>query len=509
MAAHTITVNEGSAALVGIGPCASGIPFVGAGASADPTCSVLGVPGGGIGSASITAHTVVVAEGTSPLVGVGPGTLGLPRVGAGGSADPNFADLTVAGGGTGLTTISAHAVMLGEGASPVSSAAPGTAGFVLTSNGASADPSFAALTVAPAGVTPGSALQLLATNAAGTASVWSTIQGDLSPLSGTPGGFIVSGWEKTPLSFSTLVTNQTVEYNGTDWVNGPLDLASTNAVTNVLGVANGGTGDSTITNHELVLGRGTGTLASLASGTTGQPLLSNGSSVDPSFGTLGVSGGGTGDTTLTSHGVLVGEGTGAVVSVGPATTGLPLLAQGGGTDPAFGSISLSGGAVSGTLPLASVAAPTGTGFSHVTSGAWDSAARAVNLSTADVTGNLPVASIAPSGTNGQYIRTVSGVAAWSALGPALTCESFSSSTTFTAPFTGYYFTQCTGGGGQGAGGFRGYIERCLQYAIMHGVELRRRGRRADSDRGRIRQRRRCTGDHCRLGRHERRGWRYG
>jgi hypothetical protein len=56
--------------------------------------------------------------------------------------------VTAAQGGTGLTTLPAHAVLLGEGTSPVGSAAPGAAGQVLTSNGASADPTFQA---APAG----------------------------------------------------------------------------------------------------------------------------------------------------------------------------------------------------------------------------------------------------------------------------------------------------------------------------------------------------------------------
>jgi hypothetical protein len=56
--------------------------------------------------------------------------------------------VTAAQGGTGLTTLTAHAVLLGEGTSPIAFASPGSSGQVLTSNGASADPSFQA---APAG----------------------------------------------------------------------------------------------------------------------------------------------------------------------------------------------------------------------------------------------------------------------------------------------------------------------------------------------------------------------
>lgn len=45
--------------------------------------------------------------------------------------------------------------------------------------------------------------------------------------------------------------------------------------------------------------------------------------------------------------------------------------------------------------------PTGTGFSHVTSGAVDSAARAVNLASADVSGVLPTANQAAQSLGGS------------------------------------------------------------------------------------------------------------
>jgi hypothetical protein len=51
----------------------------------------------------------------------------------------------VADGGTGRTSLTAHAVLLGEGTSPVNFASPGTSGQVLTSNGPSADSSFQTL----------------------------------------------------------------------------------------------------------------------------------------------------------------------------------------------------------------------------------------------------------------------------------------------------------------------------------------------------------------------------
>ncbi len=49
-------------------------------------------------------------------------------------------------GGTGNVTLDIHKVMLGQGTAPVVGIATGTAGQVLTSAGASADPSFTTLT---------------------------------------------------------------------------------------------------------------------------------------------------------------------------------------------------------------------------------------------------------------------------------------------------------------------------------------------------------------------------
>lgn len=59
-------------------------------------------------------------------------------------------DLAVADGGTGASTLTNHGVLLGQGASAVAATGAGTAGHVLTSNGASADPTFQA---AAAGMT--------------------------------------------------------------------------------------------------------------------------------------------------------------------------------------------------------------------------------------------------------------------------------------------------------------------------------------------------------------------
>lgn len=63
------------------------------------------------------------------------------------------------------------------------------------------------------------------------------------------------------------------------------------------------------------------------------------------------------------------------------------------------SVDLASSTVTNVLPLAKVGCPTGTGWSHVTSGAWDAAARAIDLSTGDTINNLALARVtAPTGT---------------------------------------------------------------------------------------------------------------
>jgi len=54
-------------------------------------------------------------------------------------------DLGVANGGTGLSTLTAHAVLVGEGASTPAQIAIGTAGRMLLDQGAAADPAFSAM----------------------------------------------------------------------------------------------------------------------------------------------------------------------------------------------------------------------------------------------------------------------------------------------------------------------------------------------------------------------------
>lgn len=96
-----------------------------------------------VNGTSLAAHGVVIGEGTSAVAVVGPdATVGKPLLSAGAAADPAFGDLAVAHGGTGATTLTAHGVLIGEGTGAVAATSAGTTGQALLSRGASADPAF-------------------------------------------------------------------------------------------------------------------------------------------------------------------------------------------------------------------------------------------------------------------------------------------------------------------------------------------------------------------------------
>lgn len=85
-------------------------------------------------------------------------------------------------------------------------------------------------------------------------------------------------------------------------------------------------GNNTPTAGGVVYGDGTN-YASTSAGSAGQVLLSNGASA-PSFGAVGVAGGGTGQSSLTANNVLLGNGTSAVQFVAPGTNGNILTSNG-------------------------------------------------------------------------------------------------------------------------------------------------------------------------------------
>lgn len=113
----------------------------------------------------------------------------------------------------------------------------------------------------------------------------------------------------------------------------------------VLTVPNGGTGDSTLTAHGVLLGEGTSAIAASAAGTAGQAFVSGGASTDGAYGVTGVNGGGTGVATIA--GLTYGNGTSAFTGIVPTVTsgsvGSPQILNNRAGNITFTGISIAAG----------------------------------------------------------------------------------------------------------------------------------------------------------------------
>ncbi len=161
--------------------------------------------------------------------------------------------------------------------------------------------------------------------------------------------------------YQVLVSTGTAGTTAT-WTS--INLASSAAVgSSILNVANGGTGDASLTLDGVLYGNGTSPVGVTAAGAAGTYLAGTGgaptfqslasnvvtsfqtslSGLTPSLatmgvvtlaGTLGVASGGTGDTTLTLNGVLYGNGTSPVGATAEGASGTVLTGN-GASPPSF------------------------------------------------------------------------------------------------------------------------------------------------------------------------------
>lgn len=135
---QTLTGNSGGA----ISPSAGNINTLGSGS--------ITISGSGSTLTTqltgLTAYNVLAGAGTDTIDKIAPSaTAGIPLVSQGSSANPSFSTAVVAGGGTGVTSNTAYAVLCGGTTATgaiQSVASVGTSGQVLTSNGAGALPTF-------------------------------------------------------------------------------------------------------------------------------------------------------------------------------------------------------------------------------------------------------------------------------------------------------------------------------------------------------------------------------
>jgi hypothetical protein len=261
-----------------------------------------------------------------------------------------------------IDSASAQGTILYRGASSWSALAPGTAGQLLRTNGASANPS------------------------------WYTVTG-----AGTVTSVDASGGT-----------------TGMTFTGGPITVSGTLTMSGTLAAKNGGTGLSSYTIGDILYASSSTALSALADVATGNALISGGVSTAPSWGKIGltthVSGtlptanGGTNLTSFTSGGAVYATSTSAL------TTGtLPVASGGTGvtTTPANGAVLIGNGSgyTSATITAgANITVTNGAGTITIAS----TASGGVTSVGGSFTGGLISVSGSPVTTSGTLAFTVAG-----------------------------------------------------------------------------------------------------
>lgn len=260
----------------------------------------------------------VAGTGTVTSVDVSGGTTGLTTSGG---PVKTTGTITLAGtlattnGGTGLTSYSAGDLVYYSKGTTLSSLPIGTGTYLLASDGSA--PKWSN----PSAVTVGHATDATTATSATTAVTATNIAGGAANRIAYNSGAGTTTFVAAPTIASTFLS-----WNGSAfvWAAGGTGVTSVTASAPIsssggltpnislgtVGVANGGTGITSYTKGDIVYATGATTLASLAAGTNGYPLISNGAGALPTYqkvdinsatsGTLATTSGGTGLTTFTA-----------------------------------------------------------------------------------------------------------------------------------------------------------------------------------------------------------------
>lgn len=249
---------------------------------------------GGTGAVTLTANSILLGNGTSPITALGAATNGQIPIGNTGNAPTlavpsNGTNITWTGGaGTltaNLTGTTNHAVQVGSAAGALTSLSVGTTGTVLIGS-TGADPAFGALGVNSAltnhgvviaqgnsafvATAVGTTGQVL-TGSTGADPVWASPAASSISITGNSGGALTGA----AFTFTGGTTGLTFSGAGT-----------TETLTGDLVVANGGTGNTTFTAYSVITAgtTSTGAFQNVSGvGTAGQVLTSAGAGALPTW----------------------------------------------------------------------------------------------------------------------------------------------------------------------------------------------------------------------------------
>lgn len=309
--------------------------------------------GAGVSSVGITSSDMTVSN--SPITSSGNINLSLNTV-------------QVAKGGTGITSFAQGEILFGNSGGTLSKLAPGTAGQVLTTGGAGADPTWA---------TPGGGGYVLPTASSttlGGIKVGANLNIDANGVLSVAGVGTVTSVGIT--SADLTVSNSPVTSSGNITIN-----------LNTVAPTKGGTGLTSYSKGDIIYSSAANSLAKLGIGSTGQVLT-----VDATGVPVWASGGGGGGyvlppaTTSVLGGVIVGTGlsvnsSGVISNNNPTPYSLPAASASGLGGVIVGtglSVNLSGvisGAIASSSSLGMI--KTGTGLTVAPDGTVSVAAAVV------------------------------------------------------------------------------------------------------------------------------------
>lgn len=144
---------------------------------------------------TVTNHNVLLGGASNAITSVAPSaTSGVPLISQGAASDPVFGAVSVAGGGTGATTLTGiligngtsaitsvavtqYDVLVGGASNSISSIGPGNAGQVLQSGGNAANPAYSTATYPSTSGTSGTILQSNGTNFVNSTPTYPTSAG--------------------------------------------------------------------------------------------------------------------------------------------------------------------------------------------------------------------------------------------------------------------------------------------------------------------------------------------